>query len=178
MSFRSNLVAAGVVGLLALVGVGCDEEYKRESDASADSSEAADTPENRARANSDEGAAALAESDKGVDADGEKTWKQDAREYFDYAKNPKNRTFEMPGQWARDLTAKLYAAGATHVWVTRISESTFGETSINMSDDLLIVLPDDPAKRKAVFELYNGAVADEELKFPDIGQKYIHIVAD
>lgn len=175
MNAKKVLVVACCVGSIGVGTAGCERESASEE---AEISEAAETPEARARANSDAGAAALAESDKGVDEDGEKVWKQDAREYYDFAKYPKNRTFEMPPQWAREFTVKLYAAGAPHVWVTRISASEIGETTINMSDDLLIVLPSDPAKRKAVFELYSSTFEDEELKFPDVGQKYIHIVAD
>ncbi len=175
MNAKRKLVVAVCVGSLVVGTIGCGQESTSEE---TEVSEAAETPESRARANSDAGAAALAESDKGVDEDGEKVWKQDAREYYDFAKYPKNRTFEMPPQWAREFTAKIYAAGAPNVWVTRISASEIGDTIINMSDDLLIVLPSDPAKRKAVFDIYNSTFEDEELKFPDVGQKYIHFVAD
>lgn len=175
MNAQTKLVTAVCVGSLVFGTLGCGQESTSED---AEVSQAAETPESRARANSDEGAAALAESDKGVDEDGERVWKQDAREYYDFAKYPKNRTFEMPPQWAREITAKLYTAGAPAVWVTRISATDIGDTRINMSDDLLIVLPSEPPKRKAFFEIYNSTFEDEELKFPDVGQKYILFVAD
>ena len=127
---------------------------------------------------SDEGAEALAESNRGVDEDGQKTWKQEALAYYDLERNPANRTFEMPREWAVEFTKKLYDAGAEKVWVTRIFAEDFDGTVINMSDDLLIVLPSDPAKRKAVIDLYNGEMDDEEMAIADVGQDYILIVAD
>ena len=178
MNRKSMLVVLVAIGMTGIGLVGCDEGADRDSVESSEAQEASDDPAARARANSDEGAAALAESDKGVDEEGEKTWKQDAREYYDFAKNPKNRTFEMPVTFARELTAKLYAAGADRVWVTRITSTEIGDTTINMSDDLLIVLPADPTKRKAVFAVHQAAFEDAEMHFPDVGQKYIHIVAD
>ncbi|HQY87210.1 MAG TPA: hypothetical protein PK402_01035 [Tepidisphaeraceae bacterium] len=127
---------------------------------------------------SDEGEVALKESDKGVDEDGEKVSKMEALEYYDEKKHPENRTFEMSREWARGFTEKAYKAGAEKVWVTRISEDEIEGHKIRMSDDLLIVLPADAAKRKAIFELWNGEVEDEELKLVDVGQKYIFYVAD
>ena len=149
---------------------GGDDEYAYEE---------AETPEARARLSSEDGEAALAESDRGVDEEGEKTWKQEALDYYDLERNPANRTFEMPREWAVQFTKKMYAAGAERVWVTRIFAEDFGDGDvINMSDDLLIALPEDAAKRKAIFELYNAEMDYEEMKLADIGQKYIFIVAD
>ena len=136
------------------------------------------TPESRAQEMNEEGAAALAESDRGADEEGEKTWKQEALEFYDLAKNPANRTFEMPREWAVDFTKKLYASGAEKVWVMRIFAEDFDGTVINMSDDLLIVLPTDPAKRKAIIDLYNTEMEYEEMRIADVGQNYIFIVAD
>lgn len=171
------LMAALAAGLFMTCAAGCDGAEEADSEYSEMGAES--TPEDLARAMDEEGAAALAESDRGVDEDGEKTWKQDAREFYDRTKNPANRTFEMPWQWAKEFTEKAYAAGAQEVWVTCIFETDFGEGNvINISDDLLIVLPEDPAKRKAIFELYNSEMDYEEMQLPDIGQKYIYIVAD
>lgn len=180
MKSRTWLLVAPLVAVAMLPGLaGCDEgSSEADSEYSESEYEYDDSPEGRARQNSAEGEAALAESDRGVDEEGEKTWKQDAREYFDRQKNPNNRTFEMPWQWAKEFTERLYAAGAEKVWVTRIFGDDFDGTVINMSDDLLIVLPDDAAKRKAVFALYNGEMEYEEMQYPDVGQKYIFIVAD
>jgi hypothetical protein len=72
----------------------------------------------------------------------------------------------------------MYAAGAEKVWVTRIYGEDFDGTVINMSDDLLVVLPEDAAKRKAIIDLYNAEMEYEEMKLADVGQKYIFIVAD
>lgn len=158
----------GLVIACAVLGCNGEDEYAGE----------ADTPESRARASSDDGAAALAESDRGVDEEGEKTWKQEALDYYDL-RNPANRTFEMPRDWAIDFTKKLYAAGAEKVWVTRITAEDFGDGDVmNISDDLLIVLPQDPAKRQAIIALYNAEMEYEELSLADIGQKYIFLVAD
>ena len=174
----NNMVTIRSIGLLLLLGfclgaAGCDggeEEYSEEEP---------QTPEDRARLSNEDGEAALAESDRGFIEEGEKTWKQEALEYYDLEKNPANRTFEMPREWAVGFTKKLDAAGAEQVWVTRIFAEDFGDGNvINMSDDLLIVLPSDAAKRKAVFDLYNGEMDDEEMQLADIGQKYIFIVAD
>lgn len=170
---------AWMVSLLFLTAItlpGCDGS----SGGSGGSAGVADpdTPEGRARQNSEEGAAALAESDRGVDDDGEKVWKQDARAFYDSKGSPNNATFEMPWDWAADFTNRLHAAGAPAVWVTRISDAGIEGRTIYISDDLLVVLPDDPAARAAVFALYNSEMEDAELQFPDVGQQYIFLVAD
>ena len=171
---KLSTVLSALLSSLALCAAGCDNSP---SDADGGSYQE-ETPEARARDMSDEGAEALAESNRGVDEDGQKTWKQEALEYYDLERNPANRTFEMPRKWAVEFTKKLYAAGAEKVWVTRIFAEDFDGTVINMSDDLLIVLPSDPAKRKAVIDLYNGEMDDEEMAITDVGQDYILIVAD
>lgn len=166
-----NLLPLIVVAMFLALGCSGEDDYASE--------EEAQTPEARAKYNSEDGAAALAESDRGVDEEGEKTWKQEALEYYDLEKNPNNRTFEMPRDWAIDFTKKMYAAGAEKVWVTRIFAEDFGDgTVINMSDDLLVVLPEDAAKRKVIFDLYNAEMDYEEMKLADVGQNYIFIVAD
>ena len=72
------------------------------------------------------------------------------------------------------------AAGATKVWVVLISEEDFGNgQKIRISDSIAVVLPVDPNKRKAVLEVYNKEMREiDEPEFPDIGQKFIYIVAD
>jgi hypothetical protein len=157
-----------------IVAVGCDNSSENGDSGSYEE----ESPESRARDMDEEGAAALAESDRGVDEEGEKTWKQEALDYYDLAKYPANRTFEMPREWAVGFTKRLYAAGAERVWVTRIFAEDFDGTVINMSDDLLVVLPTDSAKRKAIIDLYNTEMEYEEMKIADVGQKYIYIVAD
>jgi hypothetical protein len=133
----------------------------------------------RSKENSAQAQEALVESDKGVDDDGDKIWKQGAREFFNFKKNPKNRTFEMPVEWAKKFIDEAYNAGAEQVWVTSISEFEIGEHKLNISDTLVVVLPPDPAKRKAVLEVHNNAVGDDdEMTLKDIGQKYIYIEAD
>lgn len=150
------------------------------SSSSSDSEEdAVETPEQLAKENNAEAEAEMALSDKGVDEDGEKVWKQEAREYFDRQKNPMNRTFELSPQFAREYIEKMYGAGATKVWVTGIDETEIGGTKINMSDTLVVVLPTEPAKRAAAFGVYNGYMEEaEEPKLKDIGQKYIFYQAD
>jgi len=148
-----------------------DEQETEEVDQS-------DSPEARSKENSNEGEAALAESDKGVDEDGEKVSKMEALEYYDLEKHPENRTFEMPRQWAIDFTKRMYTAGAEKVWVTRITDEDWDGTKFRMSDDLLIVLPADASKRKAIFEHWNGEMEDEEMKLVDVGQKFVFLVAD
>lgn len=165
-----NILAPLVVAMILALGCNGEDEYASE--------EEAQTPEARSKYNSEDGESALADSDRGVDEEGEKTWKQEALEYYDLEKNPANRTFEMPREWAVEFTKKMYAAGAEKVWVTRIFGEDFDGTVINMSDDLLVVLPDDAAKRQAIFAAYNGEMEDEEMKLVDVGQKYIFIVAD
>jgi hypothetical protein len=160
--------------IVPIAAAGCDNSNENGDSGAYEE----DTPESRARALSDDGAAALAESDRGVDEEGDKTWKQEALDYYDLSKNPANRTFEMPREWAVEFTRKLYAAGAEKVWVTRIFAEAFDGTVINMSDDLLIVLPSDSGKRKAIIDLYNTEMEYEELHIADVGQKYILIVAD
>lgn len=154
--------------------------YADESDDEQETEEVdeSESPEARSREISDEGEAALAESDKGVDEDGEKVSKMEALEYHDLEKHPENRTFEMPRQWAIEFTQKMYKAGAEKVWVTRISDEEIEGHKFRMSDDLLIVLPADSARRKAIFEIWNGEMEDEEMRLVDVGQKYIFLVAD
>ena len=127
-----NLLALIVVAMVLAFGCnGEEDDYASE--------EEAQTPEARAKYNSEDGAAALAESDRGVDDEGEKTWKQEALEYYDLERNPNNRTFEMPRQWAIDFTKKMYAAGAEKVWVTRIFGEDFDE--LHRSGYLLAAVP-------------------------------------
>lgn len=136
-------------------------------------------PAAAARESSKAGEEELAASRKGVDEDGEKLWMQEARDFFDRAKNPKNRTFELPWKWAREMTGKFYKAGATKVWITSISEFEIGDAKLFVSDDMVIVLPTDPEKRKSVLAVYNAWAKEvEETTLADVGQKYIHIVGD
>lgn len=138
-----------------------------------------ETPEQLAKENNAEAESDMALSDKGVDEDGDKVWKLEAREYFDRQKHPMNRTFELSPQFAREYIEKMYAAGASKVWVTGITETEIGDTKINMSDALVVVLPTEPAKRAAAFGVYNGYMEEaEEPKLKDIGQKYIFYQAD
>jgi hypothetical protein len=135
----------------------------------------------RSKANSDEAAAAMKLADKGVDEDGDKVWKQEAREFFDFKKNPKNRTFEMPVAWARKFIDGAYAAGAEKVWVVGITETELAGHKFHISDEIVVVLPNDPARRKAVFDAYHKALgedADEEQKLVDVGQAYLYVQAD
>lgn len=177
---QSNRVTVFAINLLALIGLGCEPPSVTSADTESETStEAAETPESLAKENSAEALADLAASDKGVDEDGEKVWKQEAREYFDTAKNPKNRTFELPWKWAKEFTDKAYAAGAEQVWMTQISEFELGDHKFNMSDNLVVVLPSDPIKRAAIFGLYNSEMTQgggDPMK--DVGQRFISIIGD
>lgn len=169
---KNHLIVLPLAMLFVLAS--CNKESEDGSDESTDQ----ESPESIARENDRFAAEELALSDKGVDQDGEKVWKQEAREYFDRQKNPMNRTFELPPDFARDYIEKMYQAGATRVWVTGITEFEIAQTRVNMSDSLVVVLPPEADKRAALFKIYHTLVDDEELALKDIGQKYIFFQAD
>ena len=160
--------------------VACDAPAD-EADEDSESSEVAaeETPESLARENNESAVEELAASDKGVDEEGEKLWKQEARDFFDFKKNPNNRTFELSSTFARQFTEDVYKAGAPTVWVTSIGEIELGDQKYNVSDNLVVVLPDDAEKRKAVFAVYNKLIGEAgDAAMSDIGQKYIFITGD
>jgi hypothetical protein len=161
---------------LACVG-GCDTSRDTSSD--EDTAAVEESPESIAKENNQSAEEDMALSDKGKDEDGDKVWKQEARDFFDYQKNPRNSTFELSSQFARTFTNNVYAAGAEKVWVTAISETEIGQNKIHMSDNMVVVLPTDPTKRKAVFGVYNKELEKaDEPPLKDIGQKYIFITGD
>jgi hypothetical protein len=165
-------LAAGFVATLLLVG--CD---RSESPASDEPS----TPKEIAQHNSDLAAQALAASNKGVDDEGERIWKQDAREFFDTTAFPLNRTFELPWDWAREFTKQAYEAGAPAVWMVEIQEFELGGNKLHMSDFMVVELPKDPGVRQALIDEYNEAAGlneDPTQKITDIGQTYLYIVGD
>lgn len=138
-----------------------------------------ESPEQVAKENARIAIQALADSDKGIDDSGDRLWKQEAREYFNYKKYPDNRTFELNADWARDFTEAAYAAGAEQIWVVEISEFELAGEKFNISDNLVVVLPSDKHKRHAIFRAYN--VPLEEAGFDplmDVGQQHIFITGD
>ncbi len=161
---------------LSMIAGGCGK-----SEVSDSGEQAADvSPESRAKENSKDAAEAIAASKKGVDEDGQKIWMQDAREFFDNAANPKNRTFELPWKWSVEFTRKAYAAGAEKVLMVNINVFELGQNQVYISDEMVVVLPKDASKRRAVFDIYNAAVAESapEDKLVDVGQQYIYILGD
>jgi hypothetical protein len=167
-----------VLALFAVIsmGLGCDTSGSASDEETAAAEE---SPESIAKENNESAEEELALSDKGKDDEGEKVWKQEARDFFDYQKNPRNGTFELSSGFARQFTNDVYAAGAEKVWVTGISEIELGQNKLNISDNLVVVLPADATKRKAVFDVYNRELAKaDEPPLKDIGQKYIFLTGD
>jgi hypothetical protein len=113
----------------------------------------------------------------------------EAREWL---KEERHGTFEAAKDDLKTLTEEFYSAGAAKVYVTGITTikpEDFGRKPANeeeakgvdLSDVLVIELPDDPAKRKTVIALaakfldeWFGEVYDTE----DYGQKHIQISFD
>lgn len=174
----------GLVVVVAWLLVGCGESGTGGSGGESGNASGASgeqSPQQIAQENSDLAAAALAESDKGVDESGDKVWKQDAREFFNRDANPLNRTFELPWQWAGDFTRQAYEAGAEKVWMVSISEFELGGEKFHVSDCMVVVLPKDPAARATLISTYNqvtGVSDDPTLAITDAGQKYLFIVGD
>jgi len=145
------------------------------SDAESDG----ESPERVARENARTALQALADSDKGIDDSGDRLWKQEAREYFNYRKHPDNRTFELNADWAREFTEAAYSAGAEEVWVVEISEFELAGDKYNMSDNMVVVLPLDRQKRDAIFRAYNLPLQEAGFEsLADVGQSHIFITGD
>ncbi len=113
----------------------------------------------------------------------------EAREWL---KDERHGTFEAAKDQLKTLTEEFYSAGAATVYVTGITTirpEDFGRTpadeeqakGVDLSDVLVIELPEDPAKRKAVIELaakYFDEWFDEVYDTEDYGQKYIQVSFD
>jgi len=139
-----------------------------------------ESPDEIARENTTTAAESMAESDKGVDEDGEKIWKAEARDWLNFDKHNNHRTFELPVAFAREIVEKYYKAGAEKVWMTGITELEADGVVLHISDYMVVVLPkDDAAKRAATFAVYNKVMEEaEEPALKDIGQTYIFLEGD
>lgn len=105
----------------------------------------------------------------------------EAREFFDTTRHPRHRTFELPWEWSKQLTQSAYAAGAKNVWMVCISTFELGDAKLDISDELVIELPDGPARRAAVFAAFREALGedpDPEFDLVDVGQPYLYIWGD
>lgn len=162
----SSILAAALLG-------GCGGSSTSEVDTDGES------PQRAAQENARTAQQALADSDKGVDDSGDRLWKQEAREYFNYRKHPDNRTFELDADWAREFTEAAYSAGAEEVWVVEISEIELAGDKYNVSDNMVVVLPSDKHKRDAIFQAYNLPMQEAGFEsLADVGQSHIFITGD
>lgn len=162
-----------LIGLVMGCVVGCGG-----SDAGADA-DGEESPQQLARENAKLSEEAMRESDKGVDDSGDRVWKHDARAFFDFGRNPDNRTFELDPDWARQFVETAYAAGAPKVWVTTISEFEMGGDRVNISDNMVVVLPSSAAKRQAILGAYNAELEQARLTpLADVGQDYLLVAGD
>ncbi len=130
-----------LIGLFLGCVVGCGG-----SDASAEGD--GESPQQLARENARRAEEAIRESDQGVDDSGDQVWKQEARAFFDFRRNPDNRTFELDPDWARQFVEMTYAAGAPKVWVASITEFELGGDRVNIADNIVIELPSSKSQRQ------------------------------
>lgn len=89
------------------------------------------------------------------------------------AENKRRAVFKWGKKQAIDLVENLYRRGAVKVYVADISsDQVFGELTAQM----VVVLPEDAAARKKLFEWYNSSFGDDVQK--DQGQKYLLLTLD
>lgn len=162
-----------LIGLIMGCAIGCGG-----SDASADAN-GGESPQELARENAKHAEEMIRESDKGADDSGDRVWKQEARAFFDFRRNPDNRTFELDPDWARQFTEMAYAAGAPNVWVASISEIELGGLRANIADNIVIELPSSKAQRAEILGAYNAELEACGLTpLADVGQEYLLIAGD
>ena len=161
-----------IIVLVLGCAVGC-------SGSSSAEGEGKESPQQLARENARLAEEAILESNSGVDASGDRVWKQEARAFFDFRRNPDNRTFELDPDWARQFTEMAYAAGAPNVWVASISEIELGGLRANMADNIVIELPSNKSQRQEILGAYNAELEACGLTpLADVGQEYLLIAGD
>jgi len=72
----------------------------------------------------------------------------------------------------RQLTSALLAAGGVEAWLTGIQEKAGKRTS----HQLLIELPEDPAKRREIFQTYSKLARPGQQGASDHGQRFLSLV--
>lgn len=75
-------------------------------------------------------------------------------------------------QEVKHLVKELLAAGGVEAWLTGITE----KRGVRTSHQLLIELPNDPEKRKNVFETYAKLAKPTQQGAKDQGQRFLSLV--
>jgi hypothetical protein len=149
---RRSLVLCALLGAIVLLG--CDAGHSSSSSSSGGDSESTDPKAMAKKSDS----FALEELGKA---------KHPAKEWL---MNTSNGTFKAKKADVVKVVDDCTAAGAIGAWVGE-AEELEGKKLI---DHLFIEVPTDPAKRKAIFEVYNKDIegwVDEPQK--DSGEKYL-----
>ncbi len=96
----------------------------------------------------------------------------EAREFLSKAKTDLAKNRFPSKKESLDFVEYLYALGASHIIVTGIRSYVSDD---DMScDELIVHLPEDVEKRKAIFDIYNTELVGEGLESEkDAGQKEI-----
>lgn len=75
-------------------------------------------------------------------------------------------------QEVKHLVRELLAAGGVEAWLTGIQE----KKGVRTSHQLLIELPDDPAKRRSVFDTYTKVAKPSQQGARDQGQRFLSLI--